>query len=371
MYAWNHKSSLKETKPRENTQIPSFSSTLLDEIYRSMEFRDQKSVEIKLQDENFLKKQSGGGATNDDGITNLRRAFLVQKWLDMKVNAKNFTRRRRSSSLPENYPKSVLGNDPFLFGSSLSTSYTMSSEPGDFYHTRSQKQSCFGPKRPKQVKTDVNNCMQMEFDYCVDDSNQTERIKHGRLIKSKAQALKIYANLKRAKEPISPGGRLSTFLNSLFTNGHHLKKLKDLNNQKVERTTKSAHGSTCSSVSSFTRSCLSKDSPRSREKRLNNGNVRRTVRFYPVSVIFDEDCRPCGEKYICSEQDILKVHVTSMSQKFDDDDEEEDDDDMKSDASSDLFELDHLSILKECEELPVYETTHFGMNQAIANGFIC
>ncbi|KAK1421696.1 hypothetical protein QVD17_24243 [Tagetes erecta] len=158
-------------------------------------------------------------------------------------------------------------------------------------------------------------------------------------------------NMKKVNQPISPGGRLTTFLNSLLTNGH-LKKPKELNNVKIM---------TCSSASSFTRSCLSKNSPRSREK-LNNG-IRRSVRFYPVSVIIDEDCRPCGQKSIFGEHELLKVHITTtLADKFNDDHDEEDvdyDDDFASDASSDLFELDHLSILNECDELPVYKTTHF------------
>ena len=55
------------------------------------------------------------------------------------------------------------------------------------------------------------------------------------------------------------------------------------------------------------------------------------------------------------------------------DEEEEDDDDVASCASSDLFELDNLSAIgieRYREELPVYETTHFNTNRAIANGFI-
>lgn len=57
----------------------------------------------------------------------------------------------------------------------------------------------------------------------------------------------------------------------------------------------------------------------------------------------------------------------------DEDEEEEDDEDCLSDSSSDLFELDHLAIFgsnRYSEELPVYETTHFGRNCAIASGLI-
>jgi len=54
-------------------------------------------------------------------------------------------------------------------------------------------------------------------------------------------------------------------------------------------------------------------------------------------------------------------------------DDDTDDDDAASYSSSDLFELDHLSVMgnnRYREELPVYETTHVTTNRAIANGLI-
>ncbi|KAI3771289.1 hypothetical protein L6452_02450 [Arctium lappa] len=325
---YNHKSN----------KNPSFSSTLLDEIYRSIDAGDDD-------------KQSGATAVEDDeGTASLRRAFLVEKWMDIKT----LTARTRPSS----FHRKMYDPFPLTAGSGSSSSessYGWLSEQDGLCDSRSShKPSCFA--KPKPIKTDAKKKHQkMELDYC---SNHDQGSTNGSLIKSKARAFKIYANLTKVKQPISPGGRLMTFLNSLFANGH-VKKPKDSNssgfdNKKIERTT---HGSTCSSASSFTRSCLSKNSPRSREK-LNNG-IRRTVRFYPVSVIIDEHSRPCGKKFIRDEEDFAKYN-------------NDDDEDTSSDSSSDLFELDHLSILQECdEELPVYETTHFGRNRAIANGLIC
>ncbi|XP_023736142.1 protein BIG GRAIN 1-like A [Lactuca sativa] len=381
MYRWSHKS-VKEEKPRKNTPNPSFSSSLLDEIYRSMDGDDVKSGrEEKTSKKQSISSGGGGGgggrpkassAVEDEAVASLRRAFLVEKWMNMKQNEKNINTRTRPSSIPDVYRKPVIDNDPIFFSSGTSSSDSSYgiwfSEPESFRGSRFHKPSCFGPfSRPESVKTNgfSKKHQQMEFYYCSDD-HQTNGIDRGALIKSKARALKIYANLKKIKQPISPGGRLTTFLTSLFANGQ-VKNPKDLNppcfdHKKSERTSKSTHGSTCSSASSFTRSCLSKNSPRSREKKLNNG-IRRTVRFYPVSVIIDEDSRPCGQKFIYDTQDLTKDEDYNS---YDDDD-----DDTKSDSSSDLFELDHLLALKECEELPVYETTHFGKNRAIANGLIC
>lgn len=283
-----------KTNKNRNNYNPSFSSTLLDEIYRSMDYAGEDKLSIST-------KQSVG-EDESVGVATLRRAFLVQKWMDMKTNTKNFTHRRRRR---RTRASSMTDNDLFFYDNSIS---------------RSPKPSCF---RHKPIKTE---------------------------------------------QPISPGRRITSFLHSLFTNVHLKKPKEYLKTVKIERTSHSHdHQSTCSSASSHTRSCLSKNSPRSREK-INNG-VRRTVRFYPVSVIIDEDCRPCGEKFICGEPDLMKVNATTVicANRFDDDD----DDDIPSDVSSDLFELDHLSIMNECDELPVYGTTHFGTNCAIANGLIC
>jgi hypothetical protein len=52
---------------------------------------------------------------------------------------------------------------------------------------------------------------------------------------------------------------------------------------------------------------------------------------------------------------------------------EDDEDDGASCSSSDLFELDNLSVIgieRYREELPVYETTHFNPNRVMSNGFI-
>ncbi|CAI0419443.1 unnamed protein product [Linum tenue] len=177
--------------------------------------------------------------------------------------------------------------------------------------------------RPRQEKSDVGG--------------------GGGFVKKKSRSLKnIYGDLKKVKQPISPGGRLASFLNSLFTAGT-AKKAKIGGDRDEIRPSNST--SACSSASSFSRSCLSK-TPSSRG---GGGGGKRSVRFYPVSVIVDEDYE-------------VEMEV------------DEEDDDVASCASSDLFELDNLSSIEGIEryreELPVYETTHFKTNRAIANGLV-
>lgn len=131
----------------------------------------------------------------------------------------------------------------------------------------------------------------------------------------------------------------------------------------------------------------------SERDRLRNG-VKRTVRFYPVSVIVGEDSRPCGHKRLCEEKEASREFLREYNNRHNpkiksndklvlkdlslrttsvDVDDNDDDDDASSYASSDLFELDHLAVFgsdRYSEELPVYETTHVSTNRAIANGLI-
>ncbi|CAI0419440.1 unnamed protein product [Linum tenue] len=219
--------------------------------------------------------------------------------------------------------------------------------------------------RPRQEKSDVGG--------------------GGGFVKKKSRSLKnIYGDLKKVKQPISPGGRLASFLNSLFTAGT-AKKAKIGGDRDEIRPSNST--SACSSASSFSRSCLSK-TPSSRG---GGGGGKRSVRFYPVSVIVDEDSRPCGHKSVyAAGSEELKYRVMSESRRVEEVArellksykqmksaaavEEEEDDDVASCASSDLFELDNLSSIEGIEryreELPVYETTHFKTNRAIANGLV-
>ncbi|KVI01512.1 protein BIG GRAIN 1-like A [Cynara cardunculus var. scolymus] len=393
MYNWDK--SFREGKSHN----PSFSSTLLDEIYRSIDGGDEKFGEFKLR----RQKPSGGGgrskssssAVEDEEIASFRRAVLVDKWMETKVNGKVSSGRRGppTSSLPEFDRKLALDNDPLFFSSGSSSSDSSFGWYSEAEAAAKPKPSCFGPfNRPKHVKTrgTPHSGTKKQSEFYLFDDDQTNKTDHAGLIRSKTRALKIYTSLKKVKQPISPGGRLTTFLNALFTNGHAKKSkdsgLEDQTQTRTERKSKSTNVSTCSSASSFSRSCLSKNSPRSREQ-LNNG-MRRTVRFYPVSVIVDQDSRPCGEKTICDKlpptfqcSRIEQPKFSEFPAKYDDEkhdfnDEynDDEDDDMASDSSSDLFELDHLTIFKKeeyFEELPVYETTHLGTNRAIASGLIC
>ncbi|KAL3497432.1 hypothetical protein ACH5RR_040164 [Cinchona calisaya] len=410
MSSWEK--SFREEKSRTKyTKNPSFSSTLLDEIYRSIDGIDQKNDHHHHQDHlKFYKErssstissysakkcnlQSNGGrakcssTVEDEEMASLKRACLIEKWMEKKVNDKVSSRRNLSTF--------ELDNDPLFFSStsvsSDSSSGGLSSSDTEFFSSavKSSKKSCFASSfRPKPIRTSVPNQFGQQKDEFLIERNTK---KEENLINSKSKALKIYGNLKKVKQPISPGGRLTSFINSLFTSGN-AKKSKNL-----------AASSTCSSASSFSRSCLSKNSQNSSVINLSNDAAvsKRSVRFYPVSIILDEDCRPCGQKRICDPEDAHKFDKfvrsrapTTLSQNaaeskrddylkayrnqnkncnvVEDHEEDYDDEDAASDCSSDLFEIDHLALFgngRFREELPVYETTHLDTNRAIANGLI-
>ncbi|KAD4178020.1 hypothetical protein E3N88_26611 [Mikania micrantha] len=398
MYNWDN--SLKHEKSNKNKQNPSFSSCLLDEIYRSIDGGDEKFGEFKLRKQKVSKKQtvktggtggSGGGsrgrsrsksAVEDEEIAGFRRGCLVDKWMEMKGNKKAVA---GPPTLPEFDQKFVFDNDPMFFSSGSS-----SSDSSFGWYSEAEavkpKPSCFGPLN--RVKTSVPSRSGDKKDngFYPFDNDQTDKTDINGLISSKTRALKIYTSLKKMKQPISPGGRLTTFINAIFTNGH-FKKSKDLSCEdktqtRVERKSKSINVSTCSSTSSFSRSCLNKNASRSVDH-LNNGG-RRTVRFV--------DHEDSDQKIIFNDQDFGKLPPTTFPwprteklnfnevlMKYDDkkinlDDDEEDEEDMASDSSSDLFELDHLAMINDdqyCEGLPVYETTHMSTNRAIASGLVC
>ncbi|XP_057959842.1 protein BIG GRAIN 1-like A [Malania oleifera] len=410
--------SRKEEGYGHERKNPSFSSSLLDEIYRSIDAGEAERGELGLYGKR-MQRSNGGTVTGkenrameDDEMKSLQRACMIQKWMEKKVTDKVVVVEHRRKLVPEfnhRIKAAHYDHDALFFSSSCSSS---DSSFGGF--SSSETESAYGAKsqRPKSVPT-----RELRKSEKIERIGRTGRppISHERrelriiddyrhnsvfteqepktdesFIKSKSRALKIYNNLKKVKQPISPGGRLATFINSLFTAGS-AKKSKSSSppeNFADDERKFAAPGSNCSSASSFSRSCLSKSSGKS-----CNG-VKRSVTFYPVSVIVGEDSRPCGHKCLHEGEDAMEVLKTEAAKvrrspsreilkvnyhqvqnndhlMMGGDDEE---DDAASYSSSDLFELDHLALVgsnhRYREELPVYETTHFDTNRAIAHGLI-
>ncbi|CAD6209810.1 unnamed protein product [Miscanthus lutarioriparius] len=167
----------------------------------------------------------------------------------------------------------------------------------------------------------------------------------------------IRAKLRDLRKPASPGARLAGFLNAIF------------NGRRAPQTPPSASRgaaaeSACSTASSYSRSCLSK-TPSTR------GQPKRTVRF------LDSDD---GEAAAAVPDRRVQVGVAELEQmllhrmEMDSDEDEE-----SSDASSDLFDLENFAAVAPDagagaaayrDELPVYETTRVVLgHRAIGHGY--
>lgn len=395
----------KSRKSEKN--MPSFSSTLLDEIYRSTDGGGaEKTEDLKVRRQGGLRAWAAKNGNSKKGLEDKEeiesfRACLVEKWMEKEANEKKAVSKAdkslhdsdllffSSTSSSNSDSSGALSSSDTEFFGGASTTTTTPKKP----NSSNKVSSCFST-RPKPVKTGGASML-------FDDFPQRKKVEEDHddlMIKSKSRALKIYANLKKVKQPISPGGRLTSFINSLFNNANGNNNNNNNNksrNHKASSSSTTTTTTTCSSASSFSRSCLSKYSPKSREKMRSTSTTQRTVRFHPVSVIVDEDSRPCGQKSIYDDDDSygrlpplpsnpmaeLKLSKMEKNKRGDDisvfrkieDEDEDEDDDAMSDSSSDLFELDHLALFgnnRFCEELPVYETTHLDTNRAIASGLI-
>lgn len=375
--------SLREDRVPQRRKTPSFSSSLLDAIYRSIDepngTEEQSFLYPETTTRNLITEEK------EKELLSLERAVLIEKRRESQRNTRTSTLVNSSSSSSDSS-----SGGPF---SSSSETESSSYRGG----RSSSTSSCFTPRRQKPVLTDI-------------PANKSYRSKNGReeegfTKKTRLKALKLYSDLKKANsQPISPGRRIASFLVSLF----NAKKEKVCSDEVLDEIR--APELKPKTDSSFSRSCLSKTPPST--GKLSNG-MKRSVKFFPVSVVVDEDCRPRGQKCLYEHDPSLmpvvgvkkvaattplnrklKSEVKEQKQRVkvqdlmrgyhnqkktvtefrfrdirhEDTEEEEEDDDAESCASSDLFELENLSRYRE--ELPVYETTNLKTNQAIANGLI-
>ncbi|THU61725.1 hypothetical protein C4D60_Mb07t26340 [Musa balbisiana] len=171
----------------------------------------------------------------------------------------------------------------------------------------------------------------------------------------------------RVKELVRPGGEEEEDDDGGSESSSDLFELENLTEEST---------TTSSSASSCMGTCLSKASEASRRQAAGAEKGKRSVRFYPVNVIVDEDySRPCGHKRL---QDGAANAAARVKELVRPGGEEEEDDDGGSESSSDLFELENLTeVMGEgrgggrCRnELPLYETTNLNKNRAIARGLI-
>uniref|UniRef100_A0A1J3GBV0 Protein BIG GRAIN 1-like B n=1 Tax=Noccaea caerulescens TaxID=107243 RepID=A0A1J3GBV0_NOCCA len=358
-------------RSKTQSKNPSFSSTLLDQIYNSIDPKTHKA-------QPFI------GSVN--------------------------TSKKQSISVTRSVPDRKIHRDRFfgsVSSSSDSNSSIFSSSDTELTHGKkitSSRPLCFGPSKTKPRKTDdkalfhQNRAIRVshDYDYASDATRYDESWENQRIRRS----AKSSSNQKKPKTPASPGVRIVNFINSLFSNNSKQStavksypRKTSYDDSAFVRKPNDYHPSTCSSASSFSRSCMNKSSEKS------SGRIKRSVRFSPVNVIVPESRSFADKSSLYAEEeedyfgntrrksvkknvedggrrsveeiareflkDYHKNHENSLvkNNDFEDYEDEDEDDDDASDSSSDLFELDlvgnHHNLYGD--ELPVYETTFAGL----------
>ncbi|KAJ4911938.1 Uncharacterized protein Rs2_06559 [Raphanus sativus] len=166
--------------------------------------------------------------------------------------------------------------------------------------TTSSRPLCFGPSKTKPRKTEDNNkalfrqnratrVVSDDYDDVPKITRYDEDWESARTRRSK----KSSSDLKKPKTPASPGVRIVNFINSLFSNNGSSKQSSSAvksfpRKMRCDVITKPTDyhyhyhpSTTCSTTSSFSRSCLNKSS----ERQPSSDRIKRSVRFSPVNVI--------------------------------------------------------------------------------------
>lgn len=415
-------------RQHHRSRHPSFSSALLDAICKSTE---DEQGRISCSREETRSGDDGKMWRNSSS----KRAARVERETQGKP--------RRSAEIGVQEIESLGASNAFQsFCQTISSAASCSSETSDntsnWPYSSSDAESVYRPSgKYSATKTAKNSaekarkwasCMARGREW-TEDFHGSSSVKDGGFrsmsgepfvpeenSKSKKKS-KFLKESKKPKQPISPGGKLASFLNSLFMPGS-TKKAKLSSSSSVSEANsyyfsqKKAAPSVCSSSSSAQRSCLSKTS--STRGRPGNG-MRRSVTFYPTNIVVD-DCSPpyCGRMdiptappnpvanpYLSPSTNAFKVNeklkvqilekskqapsaeeilakyqkansiLEAVAREFQQD--HDDEDDATSCSSSDLFELENLATVDISmfqKELPVYETTHLETNKAIAKGLI-
>ncbi|KAG7564260.1 hypothetical protein ISN44_As10g010300 [Arabidopsis suecica] len=340
----------------QKKRTPSFSSSVLDSVYRSIDESDGLQSDLRGSiNENVSSSSSSPSPTKkDDKLTTPRRAIMDEEhWLYA-----------RSSTTTTN------SSDSSAFSSSEAESYRTKRR----LRKLAEQGNRSGDERQRTKRTSV-----LDNDRFISKSDNDKKLK----------AMTMIEEIKRSKQPVSPGARLTSFLNSIFQS--NAKKVKLCSVGKT----------TDVKSSSSSKSCFSRTRYKTDNNNNNNNNCKkleRSIRFYPVRVTIDGDCRDSVHKNITREKKQIpeftakksikeeiktKDHHTEFtcitrkiglkdfvrSNKYEG---KEDDDDVWSYSSSDLFELDsyRIGMGRYLKELPVYETTDFKINQAIAKGLL-
>lgn len=285
---------------RRGCDYPSFSSTLLDSIYRSI-------------DDETTNRGAPDPPTEKSCIDEKRASPLTR----LKPP-------RGTPNHPRKHAQAV--TRPQHFHSTTSSSSDCSSYGG---FTSSEPES--GPARCNRLKPIRTGNAQLRSRTKpppppppISIPLPPEKTK-----KNLTSIRSKFRDLKKSGSPTSPAARLAGFLNSLFSSSSARGTARK---QKIANVA-SGEESACSTASSYSRSCLVKTPS------MADHSGKRSVRFM-----------------LPLDGGNGRLETKKMTWR-----DFEAEDDGTSDSSSDLFELENLTAIgRYRDELPVYETTHLG-----------
>ncbi|CAI0390671.1 unnamed protein product [Linum tenue] len=181
----------------------------------------------------------------------------------------------------------------------------------------------------------------------------------------------VNRNGKPYKQPSSPGGRLASFLNTLFHQAAGGSKKKNKKKQPPKSTEEEDEISPCgrkrrSSISYFsrsfadTKSWYSATSSKSEFRRSPPPLCTPTKAGFRTVVCGSNQKPVSGRDSWCLDEKMAKLSSNDGLLLSGCEESKVDDDGGESDASSDLFELQNYDLDAYSSGLPVYETTDVG-----------
>ncbi|KAF5788611.1 putative protein BIG GRAIN 1 [Helianthus annuus] len=306
--------------PLHRRKTPSFSSSLLDSILRSIDetnddtLNQQQQVHDYDHDLMFFASSSDQPKRSskiqphlineDERIPSLRRAIMIDHWMETQSNNNN------RDHVSRKYFSSDSSSSGATMSETTETPSTYRSLPNSFTVSRDA--------------------------VSIDKKSEVKFMKSTRL-----RAMKIYGDLKKVKQPISPGSKISAFIYSLFasSSSSSSKKAKmEESMQNFRSLKKSRSIKQQDSCTSFSRSCMSK-------KQHSSSSVKRSVRFYPETDTVILDRKSTHERDSYERRWFAEKNYTKNYKSFMEDDDEDD-----------LFELE-IATAAYTQELPVFETT--------------
>ncbi|PWA98732.1 charged multivesicular body protein 2a [Artemisia annua] len=278
--------------PPHRRKTPSFSSSLLDSILRSIDETNEHVSQQQLHDRDHdhdmtfayepkvmskinVKKSHAINEGVEQQMPSLRRAIMIDQWMETQNNnnnnSNNISYCNGNGQSTDCYISRKSTRKCSSDSISSGTTFTTSSATSEQTETPSTYRSL-----PNSF-TISRNTAEAVF---RDNTQKGDSKREGKFMKlTKLRAMKIYGDLKKVKQPISPGSRISAFLYSLFASSKKAKIEESIQNFRTLKKSRSIKQDTTMSCTSFSRSCMSK-------KQHSNG-VKRSVRFYPETETVD------------------------------------------------------------------------------------